>query len=216
LGSVADFSWSTWEGTMRSDDGAGHFVPRTVGALAAIVVGSWLAVGGALGWANIEILPGTEGDDLHWVVHGVGALVSVLLLLLLLLLAVSAVYAEQRSKAGRLGQVAYAVVAVSLVVSVFTGLGVVASYFLAGADSQVFDLFHGAEAIPYVAFLLGMLLFAIATIRSRTFPTAAAVLLLLGSIGGPITSLLAGIAWVWLGLTLWTRASAAPSPRVAQ
>jgi hypothetical protein len=61
-----------------------------------------------------------------------------------------------------------------------------------------------------------MLLFGIATIRSRTFPTAAAVLLLLGSIGGPIASLPAGIAWVWLGLTLWTRASAAPSPRVAQ
>jgi hypothetical protein len=30
---------------------------------------------------------------------------------------------------------------------VFTGLGVVASYFLAGTDSQVFDLFHCAEAI---------------------------------------------------------------------
>jgi len=90
------------------------------------------------------------------------ALVSVLLLL-----AASAVYVEQRSRAGRLGQVAYAV-AVSLVVSVFTGLGVVASYFLAGTDSQVFDLFHSAEAIPYVAFLLGILLFGIATIRSRT------------------------------------------------
>ena len=85
----------------------------------------------------------------------------------LLLLAASAVYVEQRSRAGRLGQVAYAV-AVSLVVSVFTGLGVVASYFLAGTDSQVFDLFHSAEAIPYVAFLLGILLFGIATIRSRT------------------------------------------------
>jgi hypothetical protein len=87
----------------------------------------------------------------------------------LLLLAASVVYAEQRSRAGRLGQVAYAVVAVSLVVSVFTGLGVVASYFLAGTDSQVFDLFHSAEAIPYVAVLLGMPLFGIATIRSRTF-----------------------------------------------
>jgi hypothetical protein len=196
---------------MRSDDDAGRFIPRTVGAMAAIVVGSWLALGGALGWMNIELLPGTEGDNLHWVVHGVGALVSVLLLL-----AVSAVYAEQRSRAGRLGQVAYAVVAISLAVSVFTALGVVASYFLAGGDSGIFDLFHSAEAIPYVAFLLGMVLFGIATIRARTFPTAAAVLLLLGSIGGPITSLLAGIAWVWLGLTLWTRASAAPSPRVAQ
>jgi uncharacterized membrane protein len=197
---------------MRADDdGPDRFVSRTVGALAAIVVGSWLAVGGALGWANIEILPGTEGDNLHWVVHGVGALVSVLLLL-----AASAVYAEQRSRAGRLGQVAYAVVAISLVVSVFTGLGVVASYFLAGADSQVFDLFHSAEAIPYVVFLLGMLLFAIATIRSHTFPSVAAVLLLFGSIGGPITALLAGVAWVWLGLTLWARASAAPSPRIAQ
>jgi hypothetical protein len=196
---------------MRSDDGAGRFIPRTVGAMAAIVVGSWLALGGALGWMNIELLPGTEGDNLHWVVHGVGALVSVLLLL-----AVSAVYAEQRSRAGRLGQVAYAVVAISLAVSVFTALGVVASYFLAGGDSGIFDLFHSAEAIPYVAFLLGMVLFGIATIRARTFPTAAAVLLLLGSIGGPITSLLAGIAWVWLGLTLWAKASATPSPRIAQ
>jgi hypothetical protein len=208
---MADFSWSTWEGTMRGNDGAGRFVPRTVGALAAIVVGSWLAVGGALGWANIEILPGTEDDNLHWVVHGVGTLVSVLLLL-----AASAVYAEQRSRAGRLGQVAYAIVAVSLVVSVFTGLGVVASYFLTGADSRVYDLFHSAEAIPYVGFLVGMLLFGIATIRSRTFPTVAAVLLLLGSIGGPITSVLAGVAWVWLGLALLARTSAAPSPRIAQ
>jgi hypothetical protein len=80
----------------------------------------------------------------------------------------------------------------------------------------VYDLFHSAEAIPYVAFLLGMLLFGIATIRSHTFPTGAAVLLLFGSIGGPITSLLAGIAWAWLGLTLGARASAAPSPRTAQ
>jgi hypothetical protein len=112
---------------MRSDDGAGRFISRTVGALAAIVVGGWLAVGSALGWVNIEILPGTEGDNLHWVVHGVGAVESVLLLL-----AASAVYAEQRLRAGRLGQVAYAVVAVSLVVSVFTGLGVVTSYFFRG------------------------------------------------------------------------------------
>jgi hypothetical protein len=196
---------------MRSEIGASRFIPRTVGALAAIVVGSWLAIGGALGWVNIEILPGTEGDNLHWVLHGVGALGSVLLLL-----AVSAVYAEQRSRAGRLGQVAYAVVAVGLVASVFTGLGVVASYFLAGADSRAYAIFHSAEAIPYVAVLLGMLLFAIATIRSRTFPTGAAVLLLIGAIGGPITSLLFGIAWVWLGLTLWARTSTAPSPGIAQ
>jgi hypothetical protein len=196
---------------MRSDGGASRFIPRTVGALAAIVVGSWLAIGGGLGWVNIEIFPGTEGDNLHWVVHGVGALVSVLLLL-----AVSALYAEQRSRAGRLGQVAYAVVAVGLVASVFTGLGVVVSYFLAGADSRAYDIFHSAEAIPYIAALLGMVLFAIATIRSRTFPTVAAVLLLIGAIGGPITSLLFGIAWVWLGFTLWARTSTAPSPGIAQ
>jgi hypothetical protein len=196
---------------MQGNDDGGRFVPRTVGALAAIVVGGWLAVGGALGWVNISLLPGTEGSRLHWVVHGVGAVESVFLLL-----AVSAVHAEQRSTAGLLGRVGYTVVAAALTVSVFTGLGVVASHFLAGDASRAYRLVHGAETIPYIIFLLGMLPFSIATIRSRTFPTAAAILLLVGAIGGPITTLLFGIAWIWLGFTLWTRPSAAPSPGIAQ
>ena len=138
-----------------------------------------------------------------------------------LLLALTAMYTRESAALGRLGLIGY--------VTAFLGTLMVAGdwWFEAFAISiiatqapEVLELPPSGSALVGVIatvglYTVGWTLFGIAALRARAFPRAAAVLLLVGGLAGPLAlstpyQIPLAIAIGWIGLTLQPES---PSPR---
>ena len=178
---------------------------RLGGGLASVAAGTLLLLGHLL---NLG------GDPEYGTVLGS---TSVLAAHLLLVFALVALYAAQAQQSGLLG-------GVGMVLSVIgtTLASEVILVEIAGASGVEVDAVLGAgltgvlALVGGLAFLIGLILFGIATIRAGTFPRWAGVLLIVGdvvfgaaSFSGPaslvvevIGALITCAAFVWLGLAL--------------
>jgi hypothetical protein len=119
---------------------------------------------------------------------------------LLLLLGYLGFFGAQRERTGRLGGVAMALIVPGLLVD---------------AAGKVGLLDEPVTVIAVLAFLLGSILFGVATWRARVFPRWCAVAFIL-PVPLPLVievygTILTGLAFVALGAVLWTR-STAPDP----
>ena len=151
------------------------------------------------GWATTPAYPLTYALALL----GMGAL----------LLALTAIYTRESAALGRIGLVGY--------LTAFLGTLLVAGDWwfeafvtplIATAAPAVLDLpIAGPLLIGVIAtvglYTVGWVLFGIAALRARTFPLAAALLLLVGGLAGPLAlstpyQIPLAIAIGWIGLTL--------------
>ncbi len=137
------------------------------------------------------------------------------------LLALTGLYLLQRRESGTLGAVGYALNTIGLAGTL--GIDVVTNYvlpylrpadataLLAGTTGQMFR-------ITSVVFLLGVLIFAIATWRARRLPAVAMALYVVGLVPvalrtvlpAPVASVglvITAVATTWLASALWTFAS---------
>jgi hypothetical protein len=151
---------------------------------------------------------------------------------LFFLVGITGLYARQAEKAGWLGLVSFALLVVSfwlqtgfVFVELFV-LPVVATSLpefvesalgVANGQPGAMDIggFVPAYAVLGVCYLLGGLLFGIATIRAGVLPRLPAILLAIAAVITPAAALLPhalqryaavpmGIALIWLGYTLWS------------
>ena len=127
-------------------------------------------------------------------------------------------YLWQREESGRLGGIGYVVNAFGL--ALIVGVEFSTNYILAFLDADVVkELFAGPTRPAFLAigvvFLVGVVIFTIATIRAGVFPRPAAVLYVVGfalftfsrflpDLIVTIGQTMAGAAILWFGLTLWT------------
>lgn len=147
------------------------------------------------------------------------------------LLGLAGVYARQASKAGWLGLMGYVLLSFWLVLVL--GFSFVEAFLLPqlagavpGAVSAWMGMFNGPAgtfglgALPTLwtlsgfVYILGGLLFGVATIRARILPRLAGGLLALSTVVAPLAALLPnaaqpktaipmGIALAWLGFAVW-------------
>ncbi len=162
--------------------------------MGAILGGLLLAVGGALGWVNIN-LPGEESDS-HWVTHAVSTATAIGILP-----ALAAVHAAQANR-DRFERFGFLLAWYGIALSVLIDAVLIVTLLISGRSASTYDFLHAAGNVPFFLGYAGLIAFAVGTIRLRVMPRAPSILLLLGSLGGPITSLLLGIAWIWLGIYL--------------
>jgi hypothetical protein len=162
---------------------------------------------------------------------------------LFFLVGVTGIYARQAEKAGWLGLVAFALLTVSfflqtgyVFVELFV-LPIVASTLPAFVDSAL-GIANGhpgvmnigalvpTYSVVGVCYLLGGLLFGIATVRAAVLPRWPAIMLAFAAVITPAAALLPhahqryaavpmGVAMIWLGYSLWSerrsKSSEAPS-----
>jgi hypothetical protein len=166
---------------------------------------------------------------------------------LFFLVGITGIYARQADKAGWLGFAGFALLVVSwwlltgFVFVEFFVLPVVATPLpgfvesalgVANGHSGAMDIgaFVPAYAVVGVCYLLGGVLFGIATVRAAVLPRWPAILLAVAAIITPAAALLPhalqryaavpmGIALIWLGYSLWSerrgKVAAAPAGRPA-
>ncbi|MFQ5611232.1 MAG: hypothetical protein ACE5H9_03775 [Anaerolineae bacterium] len=185
--------------------------------LAALVGGVLLAV---FDVAEAVIIGGRPES----VVAGTGALIIVriafLVPIVLTSLGLVGLHARQAEQAGTLGLVAF--------LAAFTGTAMVfglqwsAAFigsWLAGAAPELLDtepagLLAAGFMLSFVLFALGWLLFGLAALQARVLPRGAAVLLMAGAVlflallmlDIPGSSVVFGVALLWMGYALWSGA----------
>lgn len=149
------------------------------------------------------------------VVDTVGVLSAVLGLFLL-----TGIYLRQRAESGSLGGIGYIVASLGLALTV--GAAFANTYVLSLLGESVREeLFAGQTGMAFLAtgviYLLGLILFGIATIKANIFPRVAPVLLVVGfvpvsffpffpDIVVTIGALVAGAGIIWFGYALWSGA----------
>src|SRR5215212_9602029 len=193
---------------------------RTGGGLASAAAGILLLVGHLL---NLG------GDPEYGTVLGSSSVLTAHVLLVFSLVALYAAQAEQSALLGILGMVLS-------VVGTTLASGVVLVE-IAGASGVEVEAVTGAgisgalSLLGGLAFLIGLILFGVATMRAGVFPRWAGLLLIVGDVvsgaGGfagaaatifeVVGALITCAAFVWLGLSLLSGASSGmPSGRTAR
>lgn len=200
------------------------------------------AIAAGLIFAGIQ--PVHPADELASVTTSLWAVIISLKLAMCLffLVGITGIYARQAEKAGWLGFAGFALLIVSfwlqtgfVFVELFV-LPVVAASLPGFVDSAlgiangqpgIMDIgaFLPAYGVVGICYLLGGVLFGIATVRAGVLPRWPAILLAVAAIITPAAAILPhalqryaavpmGIALIWLGYSLWSerRAAAAASP----
>lgn len=159
------------------------------------------------------------------------------LVFLLLLVALPGLQAQQAGRSGLLGRIGFsmALIGAAILVVLFAIVGVSETFFGFDPDESAVPLLFLAGG--FFTFLVGIILFGIATARAGVFPRGAALLLTLGLplalaidiLTGAFSSEEEQAAWgiyigftlfgaglIWLGHTLWSErgASAGQPSRV--
>ena len=131
--------------------------------------------------------------------------------LALLQVALIGLYAPQRESAGTLGWVGFFLAFFGMAVAFFVVLiyALVASPGTADEPELLGGGPPGAFLKYFPLFTLGWLLLGVVFLRSRVYPRAAALLLMVGAVlvlhPHPITNVVFSVALAWLGLTLLSR-----------
>lgn len=171
------------------------------------------------GWAGILsglfLLADTLLFDLIWPTQAVARIPSILVIPFGLL-ALAGLYLWQRESSGRLGGIGYILNTVGLVL--LFGVVFANNFILAYLDGEVLqELFAGPTRLAFlssaVIFLIGVILFSVATLRAKALPGKAAVLYGVGFIPLGLSALLPdlvvnigqvvgalGIAWLGYAL----------------
>lgn len=189
------------------------------------------AIAGGIIFAGIQ--PIHPPDELSSVTTGLWAIIISLkfAMCLFFLIGFTGIYARQAEKAGWLGLVGFALLTVSWFLQ--TGFVFVELFVLPVVSTQVpsfIDSYLGVVnghpgvmdigalvptyAVLGVCYLLGGLLFGIATIRAAVLPRWPAVMLVFAAVITPAAALLPhalqryaavpmGLAMIWLGYSLW-------------
>jgi hypothetical protein len=214
---------------------------KTAFSPAALIRWTGLAgVGAGLIFAGIQ--PIHPPDLLASVTTGSWAIIIALkfAMCLLFLVAITGIYARQAGRAGWLGFAGFALLVLSwwlqtgfVFVDAFvlpvlatatpgfidSFLGIVNPASPAGIDIGALPVAYGVIGISY---MLGGLLFGIATVRARVLPTAPSILLAVAATLTPLAALLpheiqrfaaipVALAIAWLGYALFTERHAASS-----
>jgi hypothetical protein len=182
------------------------------GGLAAIAAGVLLVIADLMG------LTFNFSDPSEALPTGFYALQSVLTLLVsvLLLFALLGLYARQSAAAGVLGLVGFLVAFLGTALAV--GANWSNAFFAPTVAIEAPVLFESgltttgrlgaAYIVSYSLYVLGWLLFGVATLRARLYPRIAAVLLMTGAllilIPLPGTAIVFAGAVTWLGYALFT------------
>lgn len=171
------------------------------------------------------VAPANETDNV-WMASTGWSIGQALITLggLLILGSLVGLYTRQADKAGILGLVAFlmAFVGSAMIVGFEWFLGFVVFPWLAQAAPELTDaepplrLALAGLVIPGLVYLAGWVLFGVASLRAKVFPGPAAVLLILGTILGPITVAVSipviaeavlGVGLAWMGYSLWAEKS---------
>lgn len=169
--------------------------------------------------------PSNEPDSI-WMASSGWSIGQVLITLGLLLLlgGLLGLYSRQAEDAGRLGVIAFLMAFAGTVMSVGFEwyLGFVALPWLSDAAPGLSDVEPpirvalGGLFIPGFAYLIGWVLFGIASLRAKVFPSLSVWLLILGVVLNPVTvsmgipvlsEVVLGIGLGWMGYNLWTTKS---------
>ena len=171
------------------------------------------------GWAGVVsgllLLADTLLFDLLWPTQAVARIPS-LLVIPSGLLALVGLYLWQRESSGRLGGIGYILNTVGLVL--LFGVVFANNFILAYLDGEAVQaLFAGPTRLAFLMsaliFLIGVVLFSIATVKARVLPGKAAVLYCVGFIPLGLSALLpalvvnigqvvGALGIVWLGYAL--------------
>lgn len=132
------------------------------------------------------------------------------------LLALTGLYLWQREPSGRLGGLGYSIIAVGMVL--LFGVVFANNFILPVLDGEVLQaLFSGPTRLVFllsaIVFLIGLILFSLATFRAKIFPWGAVVLFFVGFVPVGLAALLpdnvvnigqvgAAIGTSWLGYAL--------------
>ncbi|WP_364148061.1 hypothetical protein [Paenibacillus sp. LPE1-1-1.1] len=203
--------------------------------LSAIVAGIFYVVVGMFHQSNILSSVTTS----QWaIVHALATAMCILFLL-----GITGLYARQAEKAGWLGLASFLLYSLSWVltghftfaeVSILPLLGTEAptlaegfiGVFTSSAGEMNFGVLANLWTLTGALYILGGLLFGIATFRAGILPRWPAVLLVVGSVLGPIVAALlplehqpkvaipVGVALAWLGYALWSERSEQASENV--
>ena len=133
----------------------------------------------------------------------------------LLLLGLVGLYASQSEAAGVLGLVGFlaAFLATALLVRVlWFELFITPSLATRAPGLAEAELGLAGFILVFLLGIVGWLLFGVATLRTRTYPRWAAVLLMVGAVVAfvpiPLAGIVFSVAIAWLGFVLFTGASA--------
>ena len=187
--------------------------------LAAVVAGVLSLIADLLAMSQI-------GPFTHWVTTGTYAFESLLrmsVLVLLLPLGLVGLYARQSEAAGLLGLLGFVVAfAGTVLVAGFAWTGAFIAPALATSAPQFLNAPPPGRSLSILIFVIGWLLFGIASLLARIYPPRAAILLIVGTVllaplaffEVPLGGLVFNAAVVWLGLVLFTGwgASASEQP----
>ena len=191
------------------------------GGLAAILAAVLLVIADLMG------LSFKYYDPSEALTTGFYALQSVLTLLVsvLLLFALVGLHARHSEAAGVLGLVSFLVAFLGTVLAV--GANWSNAFFAPTVALEAPKLFEAgltgtgrlgvAYILSYSLYVLGWLLFGVATLRARLYPRVAAILLMVGAllilIPLPGPAVVFAVAMAWLGFTLFTgRGTSAKRP----
>lgn len=144
----------------------------------------------------------------------------------LAILALTSLYARQIEQAGKLGLVGYLVAFLGIVMVLglefsftylFPVFAIGAPEFVAQLDAGLVEP-AGPIVVVFilvdVVFLIGFILFGVATLRANVLPRGAATLMLVGAVAlavsdylptlvAPTGAVLLGLAFAWMGYALW-------------
>lgn len=152
------------------------------------------------------------------------------------ILALTSLYARQIAQAGKLGLVGYliAFLGIAMVLGLEFSFTYLFPVFAIGVPEFVAQLDAGQvePAGPIIAvfilvdvvFLLGFILFGIATLRANVLPRRAATVMLVGAVAvaisdylpnfvAPTGAVLLGLGFAWLGYALWSGIKQ-PAPQI--
>jgi len=177
-----------------------------LGELAAVVAGVLLVIAELM-----YLIVGFEGSAESFT-NASGFIQNVLFLLGGVLLAGGLVSLYAGRSGGALGSVAFLVAFVGTVLVAGVSWGT--TFIVPALAREVPELVEAGppglvmfgEVLSFGLFSLGWLLFGVAVLRTRTYPRAAAVLLMVGSVLAffpfPFTVIPFGLAVAWMGLSL--------------
>jgi hypothetical protein len=186
--------------------------------LAALLGGVLVIIADLLNLVTLQ-----SGDFSQVATTGTYAFISALypLAAMLLLGGLVGLYVHQSEAAGTLGFVGFLLAFFGTAMVV--GLGW-AQLFVAPNVAEVAPQSLDASiwpsglslAVTIVPWVLGLLLFGLATLRARVYPRAAAMVLMVGAVilllPLPLINVVTGIGVAWLGFVLFTGKTAAEQP----
>jgi hypothetical protein len=186
--------------------------PVRLGGLAALLAGVLLVVSELL-----RLYIDLSGPDLYRSIFFFDG-VSGLLLAVLVQLGLVGLYARQAGAAGTLGLVGFVLAFVGVHFSM--GASFVDAFVKPAVwpweDPEYFERTVASLAIFAPGFVLGWVLFGAATLRTRIYPRAAAMLLIAGALilllPLPLSGLIFAVAVAWMGYVLFEGSSEEASP----